>query len=94
MRNISEEFVEKIKTHILCSKTFSDNRTVNEIMWENIVELYWPQMTKLASHFVFSLIGHFFSSFPVNSLELFLPFTTISFFSLVKGHERTHRCII
>jgi len=30
--------VEEIKTHILCSKTFSENRVVYEIMWENMVE--------------------------------------------------------
>ena len=45
MRNISEEFVQKSITHILCSIIFSDNRTVNEITWKNTVELYWPQMT-------------------------------------------------
>jgi hypothetical protein len=39
--------VEKIKTHILCSVTFFffENRTVCEIMWENIVERDRPQMT-------------------------------------------------
>ena len=31
--------VEKIKTHILCWKTFSpENRAFYEIMWENMVE--------------------------------------------------------
>jgi len=31
--------VDKIKTHILCSITFfSENSTVHEIMWENMVE--------------------------------------------------------
>jgi len=29
---------EKIKTHILCSVTFSENRAIYETMWENIVE--------------------------------------------------------
>jgi hypothetical protein len=33
-----KKVVEKIKTHILCSKTFSDNRAVYEIMLNNIVE--------------------------------------------------------
>jgi hypothetical protein len=39
--------VEKIKTHILCSVTFLffENRAVYEIMWKNIVERGWPQMT-------------------------------------------------
>jgi hypothetical protein len=37
--------VQKIKTHILCSVTFSENRAVYEIMWESIVERGWPQMT-------------------------------------------------
>jgi len=32
MRNISDKFVEKIKTHSLCSITFSENRAVYEIM--------------------------------------------------------------
>ena len=38
IRNASDKFVEKIKTHILCSITFPENRTVFEIMWKNIVE--------------------------------------------------------
>ena len=36
--------VQKIKTHILCSVTFSENRTVYEIMWKNIVERGRTQM--------------------------------------------------
>jgi len=36
--------VEMRKTHILCSVTFSENRTVHEIMWKNIVEGGGPQM--------------------------------------------------
>jgi hypothetical protein len=31
------EVVGKIKTHILCSVTFSENLAVYEIMWENIL---------------------------------------------------------
>jgi len=39
MRNVSDKFVEKIKTHIFHSVTFfSENRAVCEIMWEKIVE--------------------------------------------------------
>jgi hypothetical protein len=36
MRNISDEIVEKIKTHILCSNSFfpPENRAVYEIMWK------------------------------------------------------------
>jgi len=37
--------VEKIKTHILCSITSSENRAVYEIMWENIVEADRPHDT-------------------------------------------------
>jgi len=37
--------VQKIKTHILCSVTFLENRAVYEIMWENIVERGREQMT-------------------------------------------------
>jgi len=33
------EAVDKIKTHILCSITFFDYRTIYEIMRKNIVEL-------------------------------------------------------
>jgi hypothetical protein len=39
------KFVEKIKTDILCSVKFSDNRAVYEIMWTNTVEPVKPQMT-------------------------------------------------
>jgi len=40
-------FVEKIKTHILCSVTFFsfENRAVCEIMWKNFVDGDRPQMT-------------------------------------------------
>ena len=37
--------VEKIKTHILYSITFVENRTVYEIMWKNILEMDRPRMT-------------------------------------------------
>jgi hypothetical protein len=39
------EVAEKSKTHILCSKLFSENLAVMEIMWENFVEADRPQMT-------------------------------------------------
>jgi hypothetical protein len=38
MRTVSGKVVDKIKTHILCSKTFSESRAVCEIMWKDIVE--------------------------------------------------------
>jgi len=34
-RNISTELIEKIKTHILYSVNFFENRAVSEIMWKN-----------------------------------------------------------
>ena len=40
------EFVQKIKTHILCSVTFFfENHAVYEKKWKNIVERGRPQMT-------------------------------------------------
>ena len=36
--------VEKIKTIILCSITFPENRVVYETMWRNIAESDRPQM--------------------------------------------------
>jgi hypothetical protein len=33
-----------MKTHFLCSTTFSENRAVYEIMWNNMVEPGTPQM--------------------------------------------------
>jgi hypothetical protein len=36
---------DQIKTHVLCSVTFVDNRAVYEIMWKNTVEPDRPQMT-------------------------------------------------
>jgi hypothetical protein len=38
MTNVSEKVVEKIKTHILSSLTFFENRTVYEIKWKNFVQ--------------------------------------------------------
>jgi hypothetical protein len=37
--------VEKIKTHILCSVTFFENRNVYEIIWKIIIGRDRPQMT-------------------------------------------------
>ena len=39
IRNISDQVVAKIKTHILCSISFfSENCAIYEIMWKNMVE--------------------------------------------------------
>jgi hypothetical protein len=38
MRNFAGKEVDKIKTHVSCSITFSKNRVVYEIMWKNMVE--------------------------------------------------------
>jgi len=44
MKNISDEIVEKLETHISCSITFYfENRAVSET-WENVVERGRPQM--------------------------------------------------
>jgi len=37
--------VEKIKPHISCSAIIFESLAVYEIMWKNIVEWGWPQMT-------------------------------------------------
>jgi hypothetical protein len=45
MRNVSDEAVEKITTHILRSVSFFlENRAIHEIMWKNSVEPDRPQM--------------------------------------------------
>jgi len=38
MRNLSDQVVDKSKTHISCSFFFFENRAVHEIMWKNFVE--------------------------------------------------------
>jgi hypothetical protein len=38
MKNVRDQVIEKIKTHILCSIPFSENRAVYEIMSKNMVE--------------------------------------------------------
>jgi hypothetical protein len=46
MRNVSDEVVEKIKTHIfVLLNFFPENRAIYEIMWKYIVEPDRPQMT-------------------------------------------------
>ena len=53
MRNVSDEVVEKIKAHILCSITFLENRTVCEMMSKNIVDTEGPQMTSQYGAYAF-----------------------------------------
>jgi hypothetical protein len=38
MRNVSDKFVEKIKTHITCSKRLSKICAIYDIMWKNKTE--------------------------------------------------------
>jgi hypothetical protein len=38
VRNVPDKVVEKIKTQILCSVTFSENSTLYEIMSKNVVD--------------------------------------------------------
>ena len=47
MRKFSDKIVEKIKTPMLCSVTFTffKNRTIWEIMWKNIVDPGRPHIT-------------------------------------------------
>jgi hypothetical protein len=47
MRNISEKFVEKIKTNSLCSITFFsfESRAVYDVIQKNIAEPDRPQVT-------------------------------------------------
>jgi hypothetical protein len=44
MRNVSDKFVEKIKTHFMLGN-FVENRDVYEIRWKNTAEPGRPQMT-------------------------------------------------
>jgi hypothetical protein len=45
MRKVSDKFVGKIKTNILCSVAFSENCAICDITWENMVETDRPHMT-------------------------------------------------
>jgi hypothetical protein len=45
MRNCLDKVVVKIKTHILCSVTFTENRVVYEKMSKNLLEPEAPQIT-------------------------------------------------
>jgi hypothetical protein len=39
-----KKVIEKIRTHMLCSVTLSENYTVFEILWRNMVDADRPQM--------------------------------------------------
>jgi hypothetical protein len=45
MRNASDKFVDKIKTHIPCPKLLSKNCAIYDIMWKNKTEPDRTQMT-------------------------------------------------
>jgi hypothetical protein len=45
MRNVADNVVQNIQTHVLRSLVFLDNWAAREVMWENIVEFGRPQMT-------------------------------------------------
>jgi hypothetical protein len=47
MRNISDKFVEKIKTHFIFNNVFPDNRAVYEIMWKNMAKPDRPLVTTI-----------------------------------------------
>jgi hypothetical protein len=50
MRNVPDKSIEKLKTHILYSITFSENIIVYEIMSKNVVETEGPQMTQYGAY--------------------------------------------
>jgi hypothetical protein len=43
MKNVSETFVEKIRTHFFVSRIFYEHFALYEIMWKNILE---PDVTE------------------------------------------------
>ena len=45
MRNITDKIVGKIKTQFDFVNFFFENRDIYKIMWKNIVQSDWPQMT-------------------------------------------------
>jgi hypothetical protein len=45
MSNVPDKFVDKIKTHIMCSIIVFEKRGFYEIMWKNVVEPDGPQTT-------------------------------------------------
>jgi hypothetical protein len=57
MRNLSYKVVEKIKTHLTFKNFSSENRSVYEIMWKNMVELDRPH-TMAHAHFMLDTYGY------------------------------------
>ena len=45
MRNVLDKILEKIKTHFVSNNFLCLNHAICEIMWENIVQRFRPQMT-------------------------------------------------
>ena len=45
MKNVSDEIVEKIKTHSMSNDFFSENRAICDIMWKNVVDTERSQKT-------------------------------------------------
>jgi hypothetical protein len=45
MRNVSEKSFRENQNTLLCSRTFSENRAVYEIMWKNMVQPDRPEMS-------------------------------------------------
>jgi len=59
MRNVSRKVVEIIKTQILCSITFSENRAIYKTMWKHMVQTDRPQMAYEAhAHFMLDDYGY------------------------------------
>jgi len=49
---------EKIKTHILCSIMFFENRAFYEMMWKNIVQPGRPQTKMAHAHCMMDTYGY------------------------------------
>jgi hypothetical protein len=45
VRNVSDRFVEEVKTRFVISNFFTENLALYEIMWKNTVERGRPQVT-------------------------------------------------
>jgi hypothetical protein len=45
LKIVQTEVVQKFKTQMLCSVTFSENHAVYEIMWKNMVEPDRPEVS-------------------------------------------------
>jgi NADPH-dependent 7-cyano-7-deazaguanine reductase QueF-like protein len=82
MRNVSDRLVEKTKTHISYSITFSpENRTVYEIMWENIAEPDKPQINIRRMHIAYWI---------PNTIDTHSEYIVLNCFSTVTVVTRKH----